>query len=305
MWARVVFLSTYPLGRVRLVCACWWRPAWGRCFAPVAAAARPRHADRLGASRSNARAAQRQACLVAALEGEGEIKHRHLQGQRRRMLMRLFHAAADQRENIVDRQRHRKARAGRRAGMAEAADLAVQHAFQALKHAFDAPAPAIRRGHLGSADPGRQVGPQPDRGFAIFGGRIKPEIDAPPGTWPSLRARSPVRGPCRCGYGHSSASPLGWTSADGGRASRAMKLAAASSQPINNDRVAEMAVSDPGLSRPGAATQEWPACVRFGARPHPRSGRSQGRCPGRRPRWTARAKPPHDAHAAPSTSFRF
>src|SRR5215218_8474670 len=74
-----------------------------------------------------------------------------------------------------------QSRAARR-GVTEAGDLAVQHAFQALEHAFDAPAPAIQRGHLGGTDLARQVGPPPDRGLAILGRDVEPQFDAAPGA---------------------------------------------------------------------------------------------------------------------------
>ncbi len=56
--------------------------------------------------------------------------------------MRLLDAAADQGEHVIGEQRHRKAEQ-RGAGMAEAGDLAMQHAFQTLEHAFNVPASAV------------------------------------------------------------------------------------------------------------------------------------------------------------------
>src|SRR3954469_1525597 len=68
-----------------------------------------------------------------------------------------------------------------RAARPEAADFTVQHAFQAWEHAFDAPASAVQLSHLCGTDMGWQIGPQPDRHGAVFGGCIEHEFDAPPG----------------------------------------------------------------------------------------------------------------------------
>src|SRR4051812_31397897 len=79
---------------------------------------------------------------VAALDAQSEMEQRHLWGRLSWLLMGLLHTAPDQGENVVGQQCHSKAEQ-RGPRMAEAADFAVQHAFQALEHAFDAPASAI------------------------------------------------------------------------------------------------------------------------------------------------------------------
>ena len=70
------------------------------------------------------------------------MKQRHFRRRLCWVLMRLLDAAAEQGEHVVGQQRDRKAEQ-RGAGMAEAGDLAVQHAFQTLEHAFNAPASAV------------------------------------------------------------------------------------------------------------------------------------------------------------------
>src|SRR3954469_7134919 len=73
---------------------------------------------------------------VAALDAQSEMEQRHLWGRLSWLLMGLLHTAPDQGENVVGQQCHSKAEQ-RGPRMAEAADFAVQHAFQALEHAFD------------------------------------------------------------------------------------------------------------------------------------------------------------------------
>ena len=105
----------------------------------------------------------------------------------RRVRMGLLHTAPDQCKNIVSQQCHGKTEQ-RGPRMAEAADFAVQHAFQALEHALDGPASAIQLSHLCGTDMGWQIGPQPDRNVAVFGGCIEHEFGAPPGPGESLQA---------------------------------------------------------------------------------------------------------------------
>lgn len=53
--------------------------------------------------------------------------------------------------------------------MAQAADLAVEYRFDPAKGPFDTPASAIQIRHPGRGDFPRQLGPEPDLGFARFG----------------------------------------------------------------------------------------------------------------------------------------
>src|SRR3954452_11184943 len=124
--------------------------------------------------------------LVAALDGQSEMEQRHLRGRLWWLMMCLLHTAPDQGENVVGQQGHGKAEQ-RGSRMAEAADFTMQHAFQALEHAFDAPASAVQLGHLCGPDMGWQIGPQPDRHVTVFGGRIEHEFDAPPGPGKAVK----------------------------------------------------------------------------------------------------------------------
>src|SRR3954468_4537488 len=80
--------------------------------------------------------------LVAALDGQSEMEQRHLRGRLWWLMMGLLHTAPDQGKNVVGQQCHGKAEQ-RGSRMAEAADFTMQHAFQALEHAFNAPASAV------------------------------------------------------------------------------------------------------------------------------------------------------------------
>lgn len=93
--------------------------------------------------------------------------------------MRLLHAVLQQSQNAVGQHCHRKAQQ-RRAGVAQATDLAVEHRLRPLKHALNVPAHAIQHGDLPSAHSLGQVAPQPDRNLARFCRRIERELNAPP-----------------------------------------------------------------------------------------------------------------------------
>ena len=115
--------------------------------------------------------------FAAAPDLEGQVVGGHL-WRRLALLVRLLHAAGEQGKDVVGQHRDREAQQ-RRAGMAEAAQLAVQHAFQPSGHALDPPARAIQLGDLPGIDLARQVAPRPDRGLAFLGKGIQRDLDAP------------------------------------------------------------------------------------------------------------------------------
>src|SRR3954451_8337271 len=211
--------------------------------------------------------------LVAALDAQSEMEQRPLRGRLWWLMMCLLHTAADQGENVVGQQCHGKAEQ-RGPRLAEAADFTVQHAFQAWEHAFDAPASAVQLSHLCGTDMGWQIGPQPDRHVAVFGGCIEHEFDAPPG--PGNAFKRNLLFADRAGVGAATAAPI--PSAGQARMVRvrAHDEACTRCVPTRQQRAgAKMAVGDPDRPCLGLAAREWPACARFGGRPHPLSCRSR------------------------------
>ncbi len=100
-------------------------------------------------------------------------------GRGGRRLVRLLDRALQQGQDVVGQHGGGKAEQ-RYAGMAEAAQLAVQHAFQAPEHALDLPARAVEFGDALCADRLGQVAPQPQGGVAILGRLVQRKLDASP-----------------------------------------------------------------------------------------------------------------------------
>ena len=94
--------------------------------------------------------------------------------------VRMLHAALEHRQDVVGPHRHGKAQQ-RRPWMAQAADLAVQHRLQPLKHPLDAPALTVQLGDLLRAHLAGQIAPQPDHRVACLGGDNQAQLDTPPG----------------------------------------------------------------------------------------------------------------------------